>query len=180
MYNLMFEEETTCIGYPTFDDSPGVFLNGSELYGISSVSEHKEGAWEFLESVLSSERDRHGWGFPAHKEQLDQLLKEAMTPEYITDEKGDPMKDENGEPMEKPKTSWGYDDWNVDIYAATEEEIEEIRHMIEIARPVNRGSEEIYSMIQEEVQPYFAGQKSASEVAGIIQSRVGIYVSENS
>ncbi|MBQ3105234.1 MAG: extracellular solute-binding protein [Lachnospiraceae bacterium] len=180
MYNLMFEEETTCIGYPTFDGSPGVFLNGSELYGISSVSEHKEGAWEFLESVLSSERDRHGWGFPAHKEQLDQLLKEAMTPEYITDEKGDPMKDENGEPMEKPKTSWGYDDWNVDIYAATEEEIEEIRHMIEIARPVNRGSEEIYSMIQEEVQPYFAGQKSASEVAGIIQSRVGIYVSENS
>ena len=65
------------------------------------------------------------------------------------------------------------------IYAAGEEEIEGIRQLIEIARPLSRESEEIYSIIGEEAAPYFAGQKSAAEVAKIIQSRIQIYVSEN-
>ena len=87
--------------------------------------------------------------------------------------------DEEGNPMQYPKTSWGYDNWDVDIYAATQEEINGIRHLIEIARPLSRESEEIYAIIGEEAAPYFAGQKSAEEVANIIQSRVRIYVSEN-
>lgn len=52
--------------------------------------------------------------------------------------------------------------------------------MIEIARPLSQDSDEIYSIITEEAAPYFAGQKSAEETAKIIQSRVEIYVSENS
>ena len=60
-----------------------------------------------------------------------------------------------------------------------EKEIEGIRQLIEIARPLSRESEEIYSIIGEEAAPYFAGQKSAAEVAKIIQSRIQIYVSEN-
>lgn len=32
-----------------------------------------------------------------------------MTPEYY--------EDENGEQVENMKTSWGYDDFNIDIYA---------------------------------------------------------------
>jgi hypothetical protein len=46
---------------------------------------------------------------------------------------------------------------------------------------VNYGwSMEILSIISEESQGYFEGQKSVSEVADVIQSRVQIYVSENS
>jgi len=52
--------------------------------------------------------------------------------------------------------------------------------LIDIARPLSRESEEIYSIISEEAAPYFAGQKSAGEVAKMIQSRIQIYVSENS
>jgi len=33
--------------------------------------------------------------------------------------------------------------------------------LIDIARPLSRESEEIYSIISEEAAPYFAGQKSA-------------------
>ena len=39
--------------------------------------------------------------------------------------------------------------------------------------------EEIMSMIEEEVEPFFAGKKSAKDVANIIQGRVKIYVNEN-
>jgi hypothetical protein len=38
----------------------------------------------------------------------------------------------------------------------------------------------VYSIISEEAEAYFKGQKTVDEVADIIQSRVKIYVSENS
>ena len=181
MYHLMFEEDgVTSIGYPTADGEPGVFLSGSEIYGISAQSENKEGAWKFLESMLSEQQSSHMWGFPSRKELLEEMFKEACEPNYQKDENGEILTDKEGNPMQYPKTSWGYDNWNVDIYAASQEEIDGVRHLIEIARPLSRDSEEIYSIIGEEAAPYFAGQKSAEEVAKIIQSRVRIYVSENS
>ena len=181
MYHLMFEEDgVTAIGYPTADGKPGVFLSGSEIYGISAQSENKEGAWKFLESMLSEQQSSHMWGFPSRKELLEEMFKEACEPEYQKDENGEILMDEEGNSKQYPKTSWGYDNWDVDIYAATQEEIDGVRHLIEIARPLSRESEEIYSIIGEEAAPYFAGQKSAEEVAKIIQSRVRIYVSENS
>lgn len=61
-----------------------------------------------------------------------------MTPEYQYDEKGQIMKDEQGNPLQYPKTSWGYDDWYVDIYAASQKEVDEIKAMIEVAKPMAR------------------------------------------
>lgn len=178
MYNLMFEEETTSIGYPTFDGSAGVFLSGSETYGISSKSKCKDGAWKFLEYLLSDYAGEHYWQFPSKTEELEKVFEEAMEPEYQYDENGKIMYDEAGEPIQSPKTSWGYDDWDVDIYAATQEEIDEIKGMIEIAKPYSNGDQTIFDMISEDAAAFFEGQKSAEDVAKIIQSRVELYVSE--
>lgn len=178
MYNLMFEDETTSIGYPTFDGSAGVFLNGNETYAISVKSECKDGAWKFLENVLSDYDTDYYWQFPSNTAELDSVFAEAMEPEYQYDEKGNIMYDEAGEPLQNPKTSRGYDDWDVDIYAATQEEIDEIKGMIEIAKPYSNGDQTIYDMISEEAAGFFEGQKSAEDVAKVIQSRVEIYVSE--
>ena len=49
-----------------------------------------------------------------------------------------------------------------------------------MAEPTGSYNTEIFSIISEEASPYFAGQKSAADAAKIIQSRVEIYVSENS
>ena len=43
----------------------------------------------------------------------------------------------------------------------------------------NQTEEQIREIINEEVQPYFEGQKTASEVAEIIQNRVQLYLFEN-
>lgn len=180
MYRLMLEDEATWIGYPTMDGSAGVFIQGSNMYGISSRSTNKDGAWKFIEVILSKDEDGRDWQFPTRLETLEAMFEESMTPSYQYDENGRIMYDENGEPLQYPKTSWGYDDWDADIYAATKEEIDDIRAMIDIAKPISGNVETIFSMISEEAVYYFAGQKSAEEVAKIIQSRVEIYVSENS
>ena len=38
---------------------------------------------------------------------------------------------------------------------------------------------DLQTIVVEEAAAYFSGQKSAKEVAGVIQSRANIYVSEN-
>ena len=180
MYTMMFEEETNCIGYPTMDGSVGVFLQGMEMYGITSKSAHKEAAWQFMENYLSpNENDRYSWGLPTRVDELEAMFEEDMKPEYQYDENGEIMYDENGVALQYPKTSWGYDDWEADIYAATQEEVDFVKDMIAVARPAGMNDQTIFLMIAEDAKAYFEGQKSAEDVAAVIQSRVEIYVSEN-
>ena len=82
------------------------------------------------------------------------------------------MLDENGEPMIWPKTTWGYDDWEAEIYAATPEQVQAVRDLIDSAVAASNNDETVLSIISEEAQGYFEGQKSAKDVAGVIQSRV--------
>ena len=40
-------------------------------------------------------------------------------------------------------------------------------------------NEELQKIVTEGVEPFFAGQKSAADVAKVIQSRAQVYVNEN-
>lgn len=180
MHRLMFEEEATAIGYPTSDGKPGVFISGQDMCGISATSDCKDGAWAFVESTLAKPDDMNSiWMFPARKDLLEELFAEAMTINYQYDENGEIMYDEEGNPIQHPKTTWGYDDWEAEIYAATQEEVDEIKAMIEMARPMSGADQTVFNIILEEAASYFKGQKSAQDVANIIQSRVDMYISEN-
>jgi len=181
MYSLMFETEVTNIGYPTFDGSLGTFMQGSEMYGIFANSEYKDGAWQFIESIHQYQKpnERGAFGFPTRKDELEETFAYDMTPEYQLDEKGEKILDENGEPLQHPKTSWGYDDWDTDIFAASQEDVDAIMEMMDAAKSVLLQDDTVFTMIQEEAQYYFSGQKTVDQVAEVIQSRVGVYVSEN-
>ena len=93
---------------------------------------------------------------------------------------GDIMLDVNGDPMIQPKVTWGYDDWECEVYAATPEQVQAVRELIDSSVAATNNDETILNIIQEEAQGYFEGQKSAQDVANVIQSRVQTYVSENS
>lgn len=181
MYTMMMEEPVTCIGYPTIDGSRGIYLRGNDIYAITSKSAHKEGAWAFIEYFLSDCQDSmYINGLSAKADKLEEQFKEAMTPEYKKDSKGEYIKDENGELIEIPKSTWTYDSWETEIYAATQEEVDEIKELVNAAKLYDMNDEEILAIVSEEVAPYFKGQKSAQDVAKVIQSRVSIFVSENS
>ncbi|MBP5166082.1 MAG: hypothetical protein ILP09_02340, partial [Oscillospiraceae bacterium] len=72
--------------------------------------------------------------------------------------------DEQREFMAKPLTQQQVDQVNAAIFSATN---------------VQRNRDDVLAIIEEEAGAYFAGQKSAETVAGVIQSRVQIYVNEN-
>lgn len=183
MYHLMMEEEATCIGYPTVDGSLGVYFNGNGMYGITTKSTHKDAAWKFMESFLKydGKQRMHYGGLSTRLDELEERFKEDMTPTYEKDANGEYKKDAEGNLIEYPKTTWSYgNNWEATIYAATREEIDAVKALIAAAKPAFENDEEIYAIIQEETAAYFNGQKSAKEVADIIQSRVSIFISENS
>lgn len=171
MYSLIFGEPTTFIGFPS-NDGNGSFLSPSGAIGINAKSENKEGAWEFIKTFLEEDYQNNSveWNFPVLRSSLDAQFEKAMTPEYM---------EVDGEQVEQPKTSWSYDDFDADIYAATEEQVDVVKALIESTTKVVSNNEEINNIIAEEAAAYFEGQKSAKDVADVIQSRIQIYVNEN-
>lgn len=182
---LFDNEPITYVGFPTMDGSVGCVLRpGGGCYAISAASAHKDAAWEFVESVLVFGTDlgsrRYFWGFNSNKEVLEQDLAAETADPYEKDENGNILLDENGNPQRR-SNGWsesgdGYREYS---YVPLPEEVEQLRQLIEVARPLAASDEEITNMILEDAAPYFAGQKSVDDVADIIQSRVSIYISEN-
>ena len=179
----IFQGAVRYVGYPTADGSGGHILTGAEQnYGILSRSDHKEGAWKFLESVLTGKTGRFQTGFPSNRSELALEIKKALNSGYVLDENGDPVLDENGEPVDN--TSFGgYFDMNTgQMYTfrpPTRDEIDIMLTVLDEVRLAPEENNEIMNMIREESAAYFAGQKTVDDVAAGIQNRVSLYVDEN-
>ena len=181
MYPAMFDADVTYIGFPTMDGSVGCSMNSSTRYGITSKSQHKDGAWAFIENYLTDDsNDMYSWGFSTMKDPFEKTLAEATKEDYVLDENGEPMLDEEGNPIIGGTSSMSMNGWEYTFHTATEEEVKQVRELVAAAHPAAATSDEVLSIIQEEAEPFFQDQKSLDEVVNIIQSRLNIYVSENS
>lgn len=185
----MFGGDVACIGYPTTDGKGGTGLTASQAYAITSKSGHKEGAWSFIENFLTPTEERTdnrgrfgGFGFPNSKERLQAMAEEAVKVQYVTDENGEIIKDENGNPIEQGVgMGVGYEDgWSYEYRRPTQEEVDIILELINTARPITNSNDEVMNIIKEEAEAYFKGQKSVDAVVDIIQSCVNVYVGEHS
>lgn len=178
----IFNQDMVCIGFPTVDGSSGHAFIGRNLYAITSKSDSKEGAWEFIESVLNgADNERMSNGFPTIKSKLEAKAAEALKIEYVLDENGEPYLDENGEPVIKGAGGGiGWGDWFYEYHHTTQEEVDIVMDLMSKAKPMAyNDNDEIMTIILEEAEPFFKGQKSVDEVAGIIQNRANIYIKEN-
>lgn len=177
MYRKLMGENITFIGYPNQERQGNYVRPSGGFVGISSNSKNKEGAWEFLQMLLSQEyqdslNNQMYIGFPIRISATEKQLEEAMKPEYTTDE--------NGNQIEMEKCQWQFDDFDVSIYAATQEEADELMTLLQSATYLQTNVySEMSDIIIEEAEPFFKGQKTAGEVANIIQNRIQVYMNEN-
>lgn len=179
MINDIFGGRATFIGYPTIDGSVGCAMQSSDVYAIAAKSANKDGAWAFLENYLGTEvTNRWFWGFPSNRKQLENQAEKAVAVETYT------WTDEDGVEHEEvvsggSSVTYG-DGWTYEYHTPTQEEVDQILALIEVASPAASQNSEIMTIISEEAEAFYKGQKSAEEVAAVIQSRAQIYVSENS
>lgn len=181
MAEAMFGEDACFIGYPNENGYSGTYLQASTGLAMTAKSDCKEGAWAFMESFLTSDNADFSFGFSSKKDDFAKAREEALKVEYLKDENGEVMLDDNGEPIiANGGGSVGYgDDWMYTYHVTTEEEAELLEELIGIAKPMVAADTTILNIIKEEAGAFFKGQRSAADVAGIIQSRVQVYVNEN-
>ena len=99
---------------------------------------------------------------------------------YQKDENGNYVLDENGNKIEVSRSgmSWGNGDNYIDIYATTQEQADKLWELITTTTKVADYSSSIYDIVNEQTPAFFSGQKSAEEVARLIQNKANIYVNE--
>ena len=168
--NGSFGEPISFVGFPT-ESGNGSVIAIDNSFAISAKSKNVEGAWQFLREYLTEAYQRElQWGLPVVKSVFDEKAQDALNKPYYMDE--------SGEKVEYNETFY-INGESIELDPMTQEQIDQV---VEFITGINRRqyyNNDINDIILEEAEAFFAGQKSAQEVAGIIQSRVQIYVSEN-
>ena len=175
-----FGGKATYIGYPS-SEGTGNILNLNNIYGISSACEHKEEAWKLIRTFLTEEYQESQWQLPTNKKVFDAELEKAMTVQYEKDMNGNFILDpETGEKVPIVQ-GWLWNETtgeDIPVYALSAEEGEALRNLVSTTTKYANYNDSVYEIVLEQAEAYFAGQKSAEEVARLIQSKANIYVNE--
>ncbi|MDE6063720.1 MAG: extracellular solute-binding protein [Lachnospiraceae bacterium] len=143
------------VGYPSEEGM--VSRISAETIAINASSQNKEGAWAFIEYLLSEEVQRQiaENAFPVDKK----IFQEAV------------------DNVDKEKV-YGYDRYTaVEIYI-TDESIADCLAWIERGKIAPTHADYILGIVEEESEFYFMGDKSIAEISDTIENRVRLYLME--
>ena len=183
MYRLeqsMFGEDSTIIGFPNLEGDSAPVIYPILSVAISDKCTKKEGAFEFIKTLISPESQKvvdNGMagtpGFPILKSALNDMVETSKEPYAVKNTDG------TWEPVPADQDTYQRGGKTYQYETITQERIDYYLGIITTTTKLDYSEDQILNMINEEVAPFFAGQKSAGEVTKIIQSRVEIYVKEN-
>jgi len=163
-FKALFQGDVYFIGFPT-SQGRGNTADIRRSFSISSMSEHKDLLWEFIKPFYTKEFQLESiFAFPIHAEAIEEQL---TRPEDFEEAGG-------GVGYQFPDGQM----WQVIFTDATPEESAQVRELIFSLDRVRRFNYPLYDIIMEEIAPFLAGDKTAEEVARIIQNRVSIYINE--
>ena len=168
----LFDKNEVYIGYPVEGNSGTVVQNWGPMLGISFSCKHKDVAWEFIAGFLQEDyQKRIDWGLPMNKMVLLGMLEENREIEYELNEEG----------QEVPVVKWQLrfeGETPVDFYNLSEEQGNKLLELIEGVELCNAIDDQLYIILLEEANAYFAGDKTVEEAMEAMQSRATIFVSE--
>lgn len=172
----MFGGDAACVGFPTADGQGGHLLFTDDAYAIAAGSEHKEGAWKFIEGFLAQDKGESyyrnrknffGTNFPTLKNVLNEMVEEAIE------------RDSQYESDRFPELIYS-DGSTFQYHALTWDEVNVMLDLVPDAKPYFEAeSDEIIKIINEEAPAYYSGQKRPEDVAAVIQNRAQLYMNEN-
>jgi len=153
------------IGIPTSQGGSDIIVAYNEQLGITASSEHKEEAWMFVRRFLMTPNQADSAqlskvfsnGFPLRIDLYEKLIAECM----------------------RTTASTYIGDGSLSLDTMTQTEADDLRTIIENAKPVGRHLDiEIRDHIEGDINTFYAGGKTAEETAKIMQNRVQTYLDE--
>lgn len=170
-----FNGEASCIGYPR-ESGSGIYMESQRLY-LNCNAGNREGAVDFLRYLISEEgqlclmdygsRDYSnliGSSFWARLPVRRSLLEEVLDRYQNQDHSSTGHNDGRGIYFQPDKLD--------------EEQEEVFWRILDNAIPAVFQSDDIWSMVDEELQPYFDNLRSAGDAAAALHSRVQLYLDE--
>ena len=171
--NGYFGEPVSFVGFPT-DTGNGSYIMSSTTYVLAAKSKHLDAAWDFMRYYLTDEYQDQVYYFPVQKEKFYEKSKEATERPYWE------YTDENGETQREYYDQTIYiNGEDIPYGPLSQEQLDEVIQFIESVHNPYYYNEEIMTIINEEIDAFFSGQKTAEAVADTIQRRAQIYVDEN-
>ena len=182
---ILGTEDISYIGFPTVDGRMGSLLEDcGGTCAISAKSKHKEEAWAFVELLLT------GWenppksysalkgtkGFPTELGTRERYFAKVSENPYRIGEDGEIIM-EGGKPMRYAYHTASSRTMQVFFYTPLPEETDLICTLLD-SSTTDRGGRQISSIVAQEAASYFNGQKTAADVAALIQNRVSMYLAE--
>ena len=182
---ILRTEDISYVGFPTVDGRAGSLLEDcGGTCAISAKSKHKEQAWAFVELLLT------GWenppksysalkgtkGFPTELGTRERYFAKVTENPYRIGEDGE-IYTWGGKPERNFFYASSTRTMQVFFYTPLPEEIDLICTLLDSSTTA-RGGRQISSIVAQEAASYFSGQKSATDVATLIQNRVSIYLEE--
>lgn len=150
----LYDQPFTFIGFPT-ESGNGSFFESTTLHlGISSASDKKELAWDFIRSALTKEYQQglaERWYFSVRGDVLEMQLRGEVTPALPEDTTEEPL---------------------------DEALIAQYRQLVSQPLMFIGYNEAVSRIILEEADTYFSGRRTVEETAARIQNRVTLYLSE--
>jgi len=193
-------EDISFVGFPGSGaaNATGSVISTDSEIAVSSKSKYKDGAWEFIKLVLDNavgEQDSGNYGvaitsdasvaeaadeavkritsqyygLPVIKSQLQALGQQATIPQTYTDTDGTVQQVDN---------TYYVGNTEVKVNLITQDEVNMLIDYFSTVDTIARYDESLTDIINEEANAYFKGTKSVDEAASLIQSRAGIYLSE--
>ena len=170
-------EQVTFKGYPSSKGNGSCFCDIWGIkFAISSKTAVPDGAWKFVKAFLNDEyqdmySEQQSSGIPIKLSSLEKKFKNEQKPfEYIGGDGKTYYDEEN--------RYYAGGNW-IDIGYPDAADAEKAMGFLKSIETVQRKDRNLSVIVQEEAGAYFAGQKSAEEVAGTIQNRVQNYLDEN-
>lgn len=193
MCSLAWDEPITLVGKPTEDKRPLYSIGVTDAICIVSGCDNPDGAWQFLEYLLS-EKEYDSNSFFSRKDFLYQAIEEHSVPRYQTDENGEPIIHENftalengkwvehrNEPLMLPRGAVDINGVMMNYYYLEPEMADTLLEIVENLDFTQQPDiyNEIIDIIMEEVAPCLSGDKSMETAVGIIQNRVQTLIQES-
>ena len=162
--------DTVLCGFPSRTGESAI-IEASSMPIVLFDNGNVDGAWEFARRFLAEDYQDERYSVPVRKSSFDKWLKAATERPYWTNEDGE---------KEYYDNYYYVDGVSYVVPTLTDEEAKEIETMIRSCTKKAYTNEQILAIIEEEAASYFSGSKSVDEVISVIQSRVQLYINENS
>lgn len=159
-------EDAVYTGFPGAEGKGRIFIFDN-CFAINSQSTHKEEAWKFVESYFTEEGQKTlapNWNFSILQDVLDQQLSDSRKQEYYQTSEGKREK--------LPILTYEIGGTYENVYAAQDEDIQDVREMINNTKVMQRSDLPFIRITQEEALYYFNGEKSIEETVAAIRNKI--------